>query len=151
MKHILTAVLTLAILTGCASPQGPQTTPLESAAFERGKVLVREAIPYMKIASAAAVKLALKYAEEDSVKREELTLQIHTVAVNLELLLVRKQFSPDQVTDALKVKEEYVNTVLEAIGVLYGATYNKLAADDNATLAIEVLEALALGVKAGTS
>lgn len=141
MKKLL-AILPLILFSGCTTTNPKNTDPYK---------VIDGSTPYIRAASAAAVKIAIQYSEKDPEKRVELRDQINMVSFNLQGLLNNGQFNPSDVTKALKVKEPYISNILETISVLYSSFYDKLKQDDNAALAITVLEALAQGVKEGTS
>lgn len=147
MKKIILLLLPI-LLSSCASiPQSNQPT---AENVSRAEQIIEDAIPYIRPAASTAVKLALQYAEKDIEKREELRNQIFVVSGNLNALLVRGDFSPQDVTEALKVKEEYIDSVLASVAIVYSATYDKLRENKSSGLAIDVLKALAQGVEDGT-
>lgn len=133
-------------LVGCASTQ----QPTDAIKTDRAYQIITDAVPYIKGIAEAGIKLSLQYAERDQEKRDDLKLQIHVVAVNLEALLAKGDFNPGSVTAALRVKEDYINSILSGISIAYTAAYEKLAQNDQAELAIRVLRSLSQGVAAGT-
>lgn len=138
----------LLVFTGCATTS-TQTTQ-DPAKLDHAAQVVTDVLPYIEPIAKEAVQLALKYSEKDPSTREELRQQIFTVSTQLNALLSKGDFSPSSVTKALKVKEEYVNSILSGVSVAYQATYNKLQQNDSVSLAIQVLQALAKGVQDGT-
>lgn len=149
MKLILLfSVIGLLLLSGCALvPRGTS----EETKVETASVIVEKAIPYIRGFAQTAVKLSLQYAEKDPIKRDLLRVQIHIVSDNLQSLLDRGNFSPREVTDTLKIKEEYVDSILGSVSFIYSAFYDKLKENDQADLSIRILRSLAEGVKEGTN
>jgi len=146
---LMVALMMVGVI-GCATAGSGLLTDDQKAQSARAKEFVKNACPTVRLSSYIAVKLALQYAEQDNEAREKLRLQIFMVSSQLSQLLNRGEFHPDEVTQALKVKEKYVSDLLEATGLLYRATYDQLEGSDNAEMAIDLLKALADGVKDGT-
>lgn len=138
----------LLVFTGCATTS-TQTTQ-DPAKIDNAAQVVTDVLPYIEPIAKEAVQLALKYSEKDPATRDELRQQIFTVSTQLNALLSKGDFSPSSVTQALKVKEEYISQILAGVSIAYTATYNKLQANDSASLAIQVLQALAKGVSEGS-
>ena len=150
MKKGMFLVIGLLLLCGCSSTN-PVAEPVDPAKLNRAQSIVKDAIPYIKASASAAIKLSLQYAEKDEEKRDKLQFKIYTVAAALEGLLSKGDYRPASVTKALQVKEDYVDGILQAVGVIYEVSYDSLVKNENADLAIQILKALAEGVKAGTA
>lgn len=150
MKKLL-AILPLILLIGCASTGSNTIGPVDDGERQKSEQIVSDSVPYIKAISAAAVRLALQYAETNPDERESLKGEINIVASNLDGLLTRGQFNPNAVTSSLKVKEKYVSDVLAVISTAYSLTYDKLVQNHGAGMAVKILEALASGVKEGTN
>jgi len=139
MKKLL--LLPLLLLSGgCSTPQ----------AEINARDFLTDAIPYVKIAARSATALSVQYAVKNPDKYAEIMGQVNKVSEELELLIVNGDFKPSSLTSALKVKEGYVNTVLQAAADIYSANYIKINGNRDAALALELLAAFIEGVKEGS-
>jgi len=150
MKMLFIPLVSL-LICGCATTSSDPSLNRESQdKLEKARAIIKDAIPYIRASAAAAIRVSLQYAEKEPDKREILKAKVNVVAIQLEVLLNQGNFKPEAVTDALKVKEEYVDSILEAVAIIYSATYSQLEQSENASLSIQVLKALAQGARDGT-
>lgn len=146
MKHYLALTLaTCLVWTGCATVK---TTPED---FSKMQANAKKASPYIRASAAAAVQLGLLYGEKNPEKRAEVSNQINVASTNLAALLAAGQVDPDAVTTALKIEENYVNTIIETVAILYRAKYEELEQNGHASLAIGIAQDLLAGLKDGTA
>lgn len=147
---LLLLLASLSLFSGCATTGGnPSAIQVDPAKIDRARQIAKDAIPYIRIMAMSATQLGTKYANKDEAKSDELKAQIRAVAVALDALIANQQFDPYSVTQALKVKEDYINTALSAVAQVYSANYDKLNENEDASLALGILKAIVDGVKLG--
>jgi hypothetical protein len=135
------------ITCGCAIfPSSSDQTPTEQA-----HRIVQASLPIIRTATALATTLSLQYANERESDGEILKTKIHTISNQLIALISAKDFSPNSVTEALKIKEAYVDEILGTVASLYKGTYDKLESIGEAKMAIEILNSVLEGISDATN
>lgn len=145
MKKLL-LLIPFILMIGCS------TTP-KSPYEEKAKIAsewVAERSGFIEVAVQTSTHIIIYSVEKDSEKRAELLAILNTVSTNLNTLISEGKVDPMSVRNALKVKEEYVGTILSGVASIYTAEYSNIQKNGYANLAIEILKAVSRGVANGT-
>lgn len=136
------------LFQGCSTPSPERQAEFEAKAGYVGD-WVAERSGLIQVAVQATTHVII-YSQVDIEDRQEVVARIHVIADNLSALVDREQVDPDAVRQALKAKEQYINTALIAVASLYSAEYEQLRKNGYGNLSISILRAVANGVRDGT-
>lgn len=131
---------------------GCSTTPTGNQIFDPNKAaqIVAERQGFIEAATATIASTVIYSVEKDDAKRLILNEQIHVVASNVQTLIDQGNFSPSAVTDALKIKEDYVDTILAGVASIYKAEYVRAQQNGYVQFAQQLLKAVAAGLADAT-
>jgi hypothetical protein len=146
MRKYLVCILLAASMAfvGCATIQDTTLTPAQKA-----QRIVSEDGPMIKAGVELCVQAIVQFSYDSPEKRAEIKEELHRVSEQVAVLC-SGDLSPAGLVTALKVKEDYVARVLQAIVPLYSAGYQRLKSVGEADLAVQYLRLIAEGIRDGT-
>ncbi len=144
MKNVILMGIVI-LVTGCSTTK----TDLDQKVVYVGD-WVHDRSPYIQAGVQAATSLIVTATVKNTEERAEVLTKLQAVSENLSALLDKEQIDPQAVRAALKTKEPYIDNILSSVATIYSAEYDNLKANGYSNLAIELLKAVAKGVKAGS-
>lgn len=140
MKYLLIPIL---LLCGCATLD-PNLTSQQKA-----QAIADQDGPLITAAVDIATRAALQYCEQNPAERDSVKDEMHRISEAVSVL-ANGNLDPESLTKALKVKEVYIQDILNAIVPIYKAGYERLNEVGEARLALQYLRLIADGIKSGT-
>jgi hypothetical protein len=136
-----------ALFTGCSTPSQPGSIE-DKAAYVGDWISQRSGL--IQVAVQATTHVLIYSTAENSEERGEVLSRVHAVSDNLYALVSKESVDPKSVRDALKIKEDYADSIMETVANLYATEYETLKKNGYGSLAIEILKAVSKGVSDGS-
>ena len=137
------AVVSCVVMLGCATSGGVKPTPQQVA---------NDACLVSHIAVPAAITLAVQYGVKNPAQQAQINADIYQVSANLNALLTGQPITTDQLTAALRVKEPYVQTIINTVSGAVGPFLTRLNSEgtNGAAATIQIISCIAQDAAAAT-
>lgn len=141
----LLLISTMFLFGSCASLSPSDEKAKEAAQW------VQERSGFIEAAVASVTQVAVYSTVKDSDERKDILGAIHLASSNLNALVDNKIVDADSIRAALKIKEEYFNTIFSAVMNLAQAEIKNFRNNGYGDFTLEVLTAVSKGLNDGSA